>query len=116
MKIFINCPKCNDPLLNVFQQTYHIKKCKKYPDHYFQSWSMDDEDQLYSATIQLYPYRHMWAFWSFAEKLYGVIADLSIPREDSDPYIENQPIPYFEPDFTHYDQLIIKMKAYSILI
>jgi hypothetical protein len=113
MKIFINCPKCNDPLLNIFQQTFHIKKCEKHLDHYFQSWIKEGEELLYSATIQLYSNISIFAFWNFKEMICKIYGGPIYPKE---PTIQEQSISYFEPDFTHYDQLINKMKIYAKLL
>jgi hypothetical protein len=107
MKIPIDCPICNSPLLNEYigapqtqLQILH-KSCKKTLGHRITFVaSPHDHDTVQVISIDLSTDKRInW---------YPPIQNLLINSSDGTDYH----LPYFEPDFSSYNKLIQKIKTY----
>lgn len=108
--VFINCPKCGDPLINDFLPENKIRKhCKKRLDHQFQCIiSASNELEAFSITISMDPLTRVG--WEFNQKKcvvnVGTIQDI-IRRKD-----DGFQLPYWDPDLSNWEELVRKVKAY----
>jgi len=116
MKIPILCPKCNKPMLTHF--SYHptdghicCKTCKQYNhDVSFFSHEKDyDTVHLIMITVNLTSQLHIsFDFWQNKVFIYQELD----PKNNA----SLTTIPFFEPDFSNYDDLIKKLQTYIVFL
>jgi hypothetical protein len=106
MKTPTNCPFCNGPLINEYEQRFINKYCSKYIDHniLIRPWTTDT-NQVDFISID-YGFKDKVAdriIWYFT----GQILLCRVNGKDYE-------LPWFEPDLSNYSKLVNKIKLYTI--
>jgi hypothetical protein len=112
----INCPVCNDSLVNEYirlgRMPYLKKLCAKRINHKFQCFVPDSEEHMSSFTTSLSYNPMVQAVWDFDSNQIlvhnGTIEE--IVTYDREPTI----IPWFDPDLTDFRSSLKKLKTYLI--
>jgi len=101
MQIPINCPICNDPLLNTYVLEQCIKSCTNKLNHKF-SCSLYNE--IWQIKLQ-YDSDNI-IVW------FPVLKEITLCKGNWNTHKlgKNESIPYFEPDFSNFKALVIKIK------
>jgi len=104
MKDFINCPKCNKPLLNEASITRDgrdiwNKRCIS-ASHSF-TCIVIDPDGVSAIMIVTDINNNVIANWKMDNQTLCIVKGKNVVN-----------IPFFEPDFSDYDKLIQKLKTY----
>jgi hypothetical protein len=108
MSVPINCPICNDPLLNDFREGFGdkhvvlIKSCSKRIDHQY-SCHINNQEMVYLISITL---KFGQFFWNFNHNLFW----MTKVRGGS----KSLTLPWFVPDFTDRYRLFKKLKTYVV--
>jgi hypothetical protein len=122
MKMLVNCPCCNDPLLNEFYESisgfeYLRKKCTRKLDHYFMCVIIlykDDNiktmtrDDMTSMVIRIDTKLNVYAVWNFQ-------AELLMLQKGCDVNVETCTyLDFFVPDLSNYKKLVKKLNTYKV--
>lgn len=112
MKDLSNCPKCNDPLENTFLPKGGLRKvCRKRPDHQF-TLILDNSKDVSSVGISLSMVPLIRAVWQVDHQrcivMEGTIEEIVKNNADENPTI----LPYWEPDFSNWEELVRKVRTY----
>ena len=110
----INCPKCDGPLLNVFEDKkrveYLIKECKNV-SHVF--WCKVYFDTVIGLTISLNG--KMRAEWIFNDQPSLRVYHVDDMAKDGSYLLDCVNLPWFEPDITNIKALVKKLNKYIAL-
>ena len=111
MTTLIKCPKCNDNLVNTFFNSGDLlKSCSnRYGHNIYISYNKDDNIMYYDFLINIKSLTRAIIFFRVKNIfIYHQLKGLTDPCRKE--------IPWFDIDILKYDEVIKKIKRYSVII
>src|ERR1035437_4277922 len=106
MQVPINCPICNDPLLNTYKSSELVKSCTNKITHKYSCTTIDVF--LVEVRLQYDTIAQHNLIWHNGVNEIGLYTG-NFNKIPFAAYKENV-IPWFEPDFSDYSDLVNKIK------